>query len=129
MSSQDSKRLRRLKQKYARKRTTQLEILSRLEQKPLSELVVTLNENEDNVAAQATRFLCVLNAGKTGNVGGVTSEELEATFSQFRGFVGLKMVLGKVQYVAVFETTTKHGPDPCIALDAHTRTPSSRIPL
>ncbi|KAJ3032765.1 hypothetical protein HK097_005121, partial [Rhizophlyctis rosea] len=91
MPQPNSKRSRRLKEKYDRKRATQLEILSRIENKPLDELVI-LPDNHDR---PTSRYLCILNAGRTGNVGGVSFEDLESSLQPLPGFIRLDMLLGK----------------------------------
>ncbi|KNC97852.1 uncharacterized protein SPPG_06848 [Spizellomyces punctatus DAOM BR117] len=116
-SLSNQKRILREAHKLARKRATQLDIFAKSENLPLSELVVDVENGQD-----PTRFIVILNAGSTGDVGGVSVDDLERAFGAFEGFLGVEMMLGKPYSYAVYNT-------PTAAFQAYTVLNNSPIPI
>ncbi|KAJ3016523.1 hypothetical protein HKX48_003998 [Thoreauomyces humboldtii] len=86
----------RTTKKYIKKEATQLAIFARAENATLSTLV----------SSEPTSFLLLLNAGATGDVGGVAVTDLESAFSSFQGYLRVEMVLGRPYSYVLFEDAT-----------------------
>ncbi|TPX54941.1 hypothetical protein PhCBS80983_g05681 [Powellomyces hirtus] len=104
-------------QKLARKREEQLAIFARSENGRVGDLVSNVEAGE-----RPTELILILNAGSTGDVGGVTVADLERVFSECEGFLRIEMVLGKPYSYAVFD-------DPENACTAYNALKHTSIPM
>ncbi|RKO87494.1 hypothetical protein BDK51DRAFT_38699 [Blyttiomyces helicus] len=71
---------------------------SKLEKKLRNQLgIVAKLESPSILSSELTPFICILNAGCTGETGGVSFDDLHRAFSAFDGFERIEMLLGRVE--------------------------------
>lgn len=85
--------------RLAIKRQTQLDVFCRSERRPLQELISDYENGE-----APTANILLLNAGATGDVGGVRAEDLQLLFGACPGLVKMEMLRGKPYSYAVYCT-------------------------
>ncbi|KAI8815703.1 uncharacterized protein EV422DRAFT_502112 [Fimicolochytrium jonesii] len=104
VSAKAQKKNLRKDKRWAYKREAQILVYLRAERNSdsdvtRSELISDIEEGDP-----PTRYIIVLNAGSTGNIGSISAEALESVFATHAGFERVEMLLGKAYSYIVFET-------------------------